>query len=400
MRKIVKSEIEIKQSNVLEKWAKQYPEVTNWLGKIQAKKHSAYHLFLFCHWSEKAPAELLALKDDPASKEAELLLNKFAAQEVGVPESAKFNISIAVRSFFKHNFKDLAKAAGVVEYEKVKPYWKPNKDDLRRLYRFCANPRDRSILTLVCSSAIAKESLSKLKWKHLEDNWQEQETPHIGLPSRIIKGHGRGKYKGVEQHTFLTPEAKRDLIEYRQWMEKKLGREFEPNDNVYWTVDRPFKPLSYKGIGRVFSDLSKVSEIGFSPHDARRYVETALEEIRINPNWARKIRGRKVKGEESPYSQPNIKQLREKYREAVPLLEFTSGKREIPNDVKERLRALEEEQRRLRAEYYRKDVSKPMTETNGGGEFRQVSETELLGYLEQGWQIVHKLKGMEVIVKR
>ena len=52
-------------------------------------------------------------------------------------------------------------------------------------------------------------------------------------------------------------------------------------------------------------------------------VETALEEVGIHPNWARKIRGRKVRGEESPYSQPEVEKLRAKYREAVPLLQFT-----------------------------------------------------------------------------
>ncbi len=40
----------------------------------------------------------------------------------------------------------------------------------------------------------------------------------------------------------------------------------------------------------------------------------------------KKIRGRKVREEESPYSQPEIEKLREKYKEAVPLLQFTTTK--------------------------------------------------------------------------
>jgi hypothetical protein len=41
-------------------------------------------------------------------------------------------------------------------------------------------------------------------------------------------------------------------------------------------------------------------------------------------NWIRKIKGRKIRGEEQPYSKPAIEQLRAKYREALPELEFLS----------------------------------------------------------------------------
>ena len=56
-------------------------------------------------------------------------------------------------------------------------------------------------------TAITKETLSEIKWKHLEENWEKIDLPCINLPSELLKGHGRGKYKGVRQTTFLTPEA-------------------------------------------------------------------------------------------------------------------------------------------------------------------------------------------------
>jgi hypothetical protein len=62
-----------------------------------------------------------------------------------------------------------------------------------------------------------------------------------------------------------------------------------------------------------------------------------------------------VRGEESPYSQPAIDQLRAKFREAVPLLEFTT---ETPTVSKETLReevikALEEEKlKEIAAKYH------------------------------------------------
>ena len=86
--------------------------------------------------------------------------------------------------------------------------------------------------------------------------------------------------------------------------------------------------------------LAKRAGVEFSWHDARRYVETALEEAKINPNWCRKIRGRKIRGEENPYSKPAIEQLRTVLKEVVPKLQFLSAPAEV-----------NEEERRVQATY-------------------------------------------------
>lgn len=101
------------------------------------------------------------------------------------------------------------------------------------------------------------------------------------------------------------------------------GKKVNPEGAIFVQTIQPFDPLNDNSLTRINSLLNKRSGVLFSWHDARRYVETALEEIKIHPNWARKIRRRKVRGEEAPYSRPAIDQLREAYRQAVPLLEFT-----------------------------------------------------------------------------
>ncbi|MCK4481662.1 site-specific integrase [Candidatus Bathyarchaeota archaeon] len=411
----------------LEEWAAKYAEVSvQWLPKLQAKRGSTFDLWRYCQWSKMSPPELIALKKNSTDKDAEKLLDRFVADpNTGFTNSAKWKIALAVKSFYSHNYCDLARKSGTITLGKVRPYNKPTKENLRKLYRFCQNPRDRSLLTLVCSTAIAKESLSNLKWKRLEKSWVTQEVPHISLPPQLIKGHGIGKYQGVRQETFLTPEAKRDLLEYKSWMENKLGREFVAEDNIYWTVDKPYNPLSYKSIGRAFTALRRNSGVQFSPHDARRYVNTALESIRMPANWARKIRGRKVRGEESPYSQPAIEQLRTCFKEAVPHLEFTVLAKPT---ISERDLALIEFKRALKkAESLGINTNellagqglnltqldtwsletvenaiealKPKTATNGGGH-KIITEAELLVHLDSGWEIAHELQNGRIVVKR
>lgn len=397
-------------------WVSTYPEVKRWLAKLQVKEQNVRSLYHFCEWAGKSPTELLALKDNPASKEAEKLLDDFVAADIpGFTNAIKFHCATAVKSFFKWNYRDLAKASGAITLEKLTPYHKLSKESLRKLWTWAPNQRDKALITFVCSTAIAKETLTELKWSHLEEGWENRDLPALNIESELLKGHGQGKYKGVRQITFLTSEAKRDLINYKEWMEQKLGRKLTPEDNIWLETRARYKPLRYRMFGILIWDLSRRSGVQFSWHDARRWVNTALEQIAISPNWARKIRGRKIRGEEAPYSQPAIEQLRAKFREAVPLLEFTSEVPAVSKEVEERLKALETFKKTLtpeqieagrRAGYqFRKKVSEPPKdeECPDGKQCetqRVVAEAELPKFLDEGWQVVTALASGSVVIRQ
>lgn len=403
----------------MERWAEKYTEVKRWLAKIQMKEDNVTHFHNFCEWCGKQPPELLALKDDRSSTEAEELLDDFVADEkTGFPNSVKWRMTIAVKSFFKHNYRDLAKACGKMTLEKVKPYNKPRKEDLRKLWLWMQNPRDKSLITFICSTAIAKETITKIKWKHLQENWENIELPWIDIPDKLLKGHGIGKYKGVRQITFLTPEAKRDLILYKEWIEAKIGRKLTSEDYIFLSTFEPYGAIHYSRLGNMIWKLSRKAGVPFSWHDARRYVNTALEEIRIPINWAKKIRGRKVSGEEAPYSLPAKQQLREKFREAVPSLEFTIEKPTVTKQMDERLKIIETAMADLTPEeketfkkrigelrkikHIKPEKQKQKTETNGAGLGTQkiVDEAELAESLQQGWRVVAALPSGNVVVER
>jgi hypothetical protein len=319
----MKKKYEMLLSNVLPNWANKHEVVLQWLSKLQRKEKRARELWLFCDWAKKTPEELLALKENSNTLEAEKLLDRFVAERT-IPESMVWTSANSVRSFFAYHYRDLSKRAGVFVAEKVKPYRKPTKESLLKLWKAANNPRDRALISFTCSTAIARETLTELTWQHMEPNWENINTPHIGIPDKLLKGHGKGKWKNVEQHTFLTPEAKRDLLEYREWWERRTHRKIELAGHIWQTINEPIKNLGYADFSPLASNLTKRSGVPFSFHDARRYVETALEEAGLHPNLCRKIRGRKLKGEENPYSRPTIEQLRQAYQKAIPFLEFTT----------------------------------------------------------------------------
>jgi len=422
---MVERKYELTSREVMSKWAVGYPKVAVWLAKLQKKERNAWNLWLYCSRVSKTPDELLALKEDPRSRDAEFLLDGFAANESSsLTNSIMCNVVNSVKSFYRQNYADLAKACGRVEQIKLKPYRKHSKDEMLKVYRACQNPRDRALITFTWSTAIARETLTKMQWKHLETDWQTQEFPHISLPDKLLKGHGLGRFRGVEQHTFLTPEAKRDLIDYRDWLVRVKGAKLTVDNTVFVKLHVPWcKSLGYASMSKIATVLSRRSGVLFGWHDARRYVETALEETKINPNWARKIRGRKVKGEEAPYSRPAVEQLRKAYSEAVPLLEFTQQTQLVElqkrqAEIEEIVSGLTAEQKEKMEKYglriekrlgsmLKKRLSakqkKPRTATNGGDcseRFEQINESQLLAYLEGGWKLVHRLASGEVIVKR
>lgn len=412
-------------------WAEKHPLVKNWLAKVQQPEYRGYLFAMFSDWSGLSPEELYALKDDPKSLEAEYLLDRFVAdQEAPFTKSVKWNIIQAVKSFFSHNYRDLAKKSGKIIVPRTRPIRKPTKEELMRLWKACYTPRDRALITFVNSTAIAKGTLDLLSWSDFEDGWEKNEIPCIVVPQEKLKGHGIGKWQGVKQITFLTPEAKEALIEYKTWIEDRMGRKLSKDDYVWLDVYAPYAPITRSGLGMLIWKLAKRAGVRFSWHDARRYVETALEETKINPNWARKIRGRKVRGEEAPYSLPAIEQLRAAYREAVPMLQFLTAPTK-PAVTREELRGelidlLPDDYFKPLAEKYGKPVSairrilrgkklgeipkelpgleeiKKIASNNNncqnGNCQRIVGETELPLLLAQGWHVAAVLPSGKVVV--
>jgi len=307
-------------------WAQRYEAVRQWLPHLQNKKQNAYYLWRFCKWADKTPDELFKIRtENNSGHKMEKLLDRFVADE-SLKNSVRVCASNAVKSFFKWNYEDLPDKSGQITQMKQKPYRNPTKDVLRRLQAVCYNPRDRALVSFVNNTAIALETLACIQWLHFEEDWETQETPHISVPDKFLKGHGIGKWKGVRQETFLTPQAKRDLIFYRDWLRRK-GAVITRESHVWLQVEEPFASLDKVGIKGAFFDLAKRAGVKFSAHDGRRYVQTALEhpDVGMPPNWIQKIKGRKVRGEHAPYSQPAIEKLREVYRKAVPILEFSHG---------------------------------------------------------------------------
>jgi len=327
----------IKQAEIED--IREYPEVKRWLRKLESeysRKNYVRLIIRYCEATEKNPSELIELKKKSTNHEAEDLLDEFIdeAEKIKYSNSMIYSITIAIRSFYKWNYHDLSAGAGKYTRHKKKVYRTPDKKTLRK-YLKGANLRDTALINFMAASGIAVGSIPNLKWKHVNLN---EDVPHIGLKPEEIKGKGKGIYSKIEQHTFLTPFAKQALIDYKTWKERKQQKELTSEDYMFTSMDTSNEKLGLSGIRTLFLRRSENAGITFSPHDMRRFVQTALETARLQPSWIKKILRHKISGEEAPYSQPKIEALRKAYAEAIPQLDL--GEKPEVNEVEKRKQAI------------------------------------------------------------
>jgi site-specific recombinase XerD len=313
----------------LEPFAQKHAETKRWLRKIESavtKDRYTRSIIRYCEATKKNPRQLIELKKNSKDHDAEDLLDEFVetAQKANYPNSMIWDIVIAVKSFYKWNYADLSRGAGKITLVKVRPYRTPDRETLLKFLEG-AHIRDKAVITFIASTAISEGSMPQLKWSHVWSELIEKDVdvPHIALMSVEIKGKGKGKYEGIQQHTFLTPYAKKTLLAYKEWRERKEDKPITPEDYLFVSITQPFKKLSIGNVTRIFTQRSKDAGIKFSPHDLRRFVQTGLETARLQPNWIKKILRHKVSGEENPYSQPKVEALRDGYRTALPYLDLS-----------------------------------------------------------------------------
>ena len=292
------------------------------LAETTAYKY-ARTLIRYTRFYDLTPKQLLEVKKRGGEK-AEGMLDYYIVN-INLTESAKRNDVIAIHSFYSGNYLDLASKSGYskVRYVKVMKYKCPTQEELRE-EEYNAHIRDKAIINLLSSGGFRVGTAVKLVWGDLyelwdfvkdEAVWDGVTNVHIGIESRRLKGEG---YEGVEQHTFLTRYACDVLLKYAEWYSQR--REITPDAPLLISRSASgghgaFTALEDNGIRQALKKLGP-----YTPHDFRRFHETQLEASRINPNWIKKMQGKKLRGEDNPYSRPKIEQLRRAFKDAEQFL--------------------------------------------------------------------------------
>ena len=413
----------------------------------------------YCEWVGKTPDQLkeerkqqLNSSDIDIKMTAEKSLNRYANSGLR-PRNAMWRAVASVKSFYTHNYIGLtAKAVRSPKRLQEKDYRCPTVDDLRRMLEG-SNLRDRAILLTLFQTGLREGSLVLLKLKHIKEAFEGKVPTHVSLRAKELKG----KYSGLECHTFLGNDSIEATKKYLEWRKRVKNEQLTDDSFLFTRLDAIGQPLNGQALIKIVKEACERTGVEhFSPHDFRRAFQTNLEAAGVPTNWVKKMTGHKLSGEENPYSIPKIEQLRESYMKAEPKLsvtvktesDFDRVKREVeslrerlklpdkefqkqlqqvypnlkpydwfspkpqreatPEEIKAYEEAMREyDRQRLKNEILEeigltKDKKDKKTMTNGNGEYESkiVLEKELTGYLNSGWEFVASLNHEKYLVRR
>ena len=269
-----------------------------------------------------------------------------------------------------------------------------NREDLKKMYDV-GDLEERYVLTAGKSFGLRAGDFLRLTRGDLEP-YLNRETP-ISI----------GEYTTQKEKTKAYPFIDSDALPIIRLMIEKMNREKRTDriltfkDNIQLT--RVLKRLVEKAGINVGNKTVRF-------HNLRKFLIDRISSVMSESKW-KQVVGKKIS--EGAYVSPES--LRQDYARATPEtcftaldLDYVRKRQEASETITSKLIANEplNDEDHANIKRFRLKLAERATrhtEHNGGdcGEtFEQINEAELLSYLKDGWQVVHKLTSGEVIVRR
>ncbi|AKB61762.1 tyrosine-type recombinase/integrase [Methanosarcina mazei] len=336
------------------------PIIQEWLSLASAKKttRKSYidSMRAYTDFLKKTPAQLIEETDKVDNTKAiakkifgELRLFKEHLEKSGLaPMSVKSRIA-AVKSFYKYNFVELptlsrsgTTATTLFENKKV-----PKKEDIQEVLTI-ANPLEKALVLIGCSSGLSSNEISNLTLQEFYDGYDpETEITSLHLIREKVQ---------YEFHTFLSPETSRAILEYLKFRERKpkknngdrkiaaLKRKINYDSNGkaigYLFINRAIDPeyletgneeirkLKPYTIQIIYTELcekaNKVSGKGkrnlIRSHNMRKFFNSTLLANGADIFTTDYMMGHKLSNTQDAYFRADPEKLKEKYKQFIPYL--------------------------------------------------------------------------------
>jgi hypothetical protein len=132
----------------------------------------------------------------------------------------------------------------------------------------------------------------------------------------------KSKHGGNEQQTFLHFKAFEHLKAYVKWL-RNQSVPITTTTPLFMSIRKPHNRVGGDVFNRVVKDATTdafANGKDFSTHDFRRFHQTALEQSGMPEPWINRLQGRKLGRVRRAYSQPIVKNLHSKYKDAIAYL--------------------------------------------------------------------------------
>jgi integrase len=432
-------------------WESEYESVSCFLSHYKRKVGSLGTrdlicdvLMALCKFAGKNPDELVKL----SSKEASMVLQAFIDGRADKGRSIRtINVSLAyLRMFFRVNGFKGAKELEVERYHQPSRYRKrpeyiPSSDEIQRMAYSAGSIRNKALILALYTSGLRNSTLRAVLYGDVKDELWNREIVRVPVTPEM-KRVDPGACKGnIPYYSFISRETVRTLREYIAQRNELYGsiQNDEPlfassSTNVPPQV-RKHTPVKKRSLDEIVKRAAKRGEISkwkdVYPHCLRKAFESALRNAGLDPKDQEFLMGHILPGIQDPYyDSSKTEELRTKYSavkffktEATDKLEMikafaqTLGVDKIEvkiQKLRERHSGLDEIEalgRIMRQELGIKPLEtktvrykrKKDNVENGDCaryENKVISESELVGYLNQGWEIVKELKNTRIVMRR
>jgi len=275
-------------------------------------------------------------------------------------------------------------------------------EDLKEIYAMC-DERERTFIAILKDSGISKEDALTLNYGDVK-GFEKDDFIHINMY--------RGK-EHVEYETFIGPNATDALRGYTT-IRRNKGEVIDEDTPIFASIKEPYERLDSDGLTMIFWRIRRRTKKVISTHRLRKFFETYMALTVRHPIVLKYWVGHKVKtgrDVEARYIIPPTPEQLNLYKDSYKNIDLTqAGMEERVKAVEKILEGMTPEQKELMQRHGIRLGRR--RERNGGTPckdgihcaqaltFKQVNESELLSYLQEGWSIAHVLQSGDVIVKR
>jgi len=226
----------------------------------------------------------------------------------------------------------------------------PTREEIEIMLQY-GSILDRALILFLTASGLRVSTALSLNWGDI-DFTSFEDIAKVTVPiKRRMKGLKIGaRVNNSHFVTFLTQEAKEALLEWKKHLERK-GVKIKPDTPLFCYL-RGGKIIRYtnRAIGKRYRRLLKRCGLAVKSvkwhelhlHTLRKYFATMCEIAGVNPSIKDYFMGHVAGYLATSYFRPNLKQLAEEYRKAIPHLSI------VKIMESRRLNHLEEENKLLK----------------------------------------------------
>jgi integrase len=288
-------------------------------------------------------------------------------------------------------------------------------EDLREIYAMC-DDRERAFIAILKDSGISADDALRLNYGDVK-GFDSEQFVHINV--------FREK-EGIEYETFFGSNAVEALKAYTT-IRKVRGENITPESPIFASEHEPYERLNGDALVKVFRRIASKTGKTISTHRLRKFFETYMALIVRHPIVLKYWMGHKVlKGSDIearyiiPPTPEQLKLYMESYRN-IDLAPKISAEELSEARIRAELETMNPEARKryighLQTRWGLKvnmkklieDIRKEFDKEEDGDcpdgihceRFEQINENNILAYLREGWQIVHRLGNGDVVMKR